>query len=196
MTRKEDVEKVRQILGDAEMVWKRVESQQRVDEENRKAKELREKNEAEARLRATGIVDFFESLRDQGVVKWDHRPVYETKRKVFGEKLVKIQDYLPACILLEGNTVRIFFDDETGPYNVKSYLEGKRLIVEGREKMTVGKDLNMANAVGKAVLEYRNDYDWRGPYKYPEYNLTSADDAYYGNLDGSPGIDFFLKMKV
>jgi hypothetical protein len=185
MTRKEDVEKVRQMVSSTEAERKKQAGIEATRDLEYRNQQLREVKLAEERLKSTGIVDFFEKLRDQGIVKWDHRPVYKLKRTFWGEKLVKIKDYLPACILLEENTVRIFFDNETGPYNVKSYLEGERLIVEGREKMVVGKSLNMADVISKAILKPRNDYSWRGLYEYPEYQLSFPEN----NPDGC-----FLKM--
>ena len=70
----------------------------------------------EAMLRATGVVDLFEELRDSRVVKLSKEPVFELRREkgFWGvrETKVKISDYTPASITwcLEKSEILIDFD--------------------------------------------------------------------------------------
>lgn len=53
----------------------------------------------EARLRATGVVDLFEALRDSGVLRYSETPQFEERKTWYGKKYsIKIADYEPARV--------------------------------------------------------------------------------------------------
>lgn len=69
------------------------------------------------RLRATGVVDLFEGLRDAGILKYDEKPVYGYRKKphwLLGDvdDWTKISDYTPARVefLSDGTGVSIIFN--------------------------------------------------------------------------------------
>lgn len=162
MTRKEDVEKVRQIVSDVEGRKREALDKERMIHESKVAESLRRQKEDEVRFRATGIVDLFEAIRDEGVVKYGDWPVYETRevRRFLGsgQVRVKVGDYKPAHVVMcGGNSVSILFGCSGGHVKVVracfNYLNKGLFVVKGREKMVVGKDLSMADAVGRAISD-------------------------------------------
>ena len=141
MTRKEDVERVRQIVKSANEIKKRQADDQGIAETSRMSKELQKKGDSEAGIRATGIVDLFEAIRDEEVVRGSYGG--------YG--------YSPADVEVQGCMVSIRFDIfRTNYHLVEARLEDGLLVVEGEEKMIVGKNLGMADAVGKAIANPRH----------------------------------------
>lgn len=119
MTKEEDLKKIRQVVESAILARNKL-----LDDTKRKNLEdgIRLRQEYESRLRATGVVNLFENIRDEGIV---------TGAGVTVESR--------AAWLKWGNVL------------VQAYLENGSLVVHGNERYVVGKSISMLDAVGKAI---------------------------------------------
>lgn len=153
MSKEEDLTRIRQIIGNARDLERRRVEAERIDQFNRKERENRERIEAEKRLRETGIIDLLESMRDQGIVKSSDAPLFDFKNGFFGQMRVKVAEYCPAKIEIQGDYARIMFNDSGSGYDfVGVSFKNNVLVVSGREEYIVGRGLSMAEAVAGAIL--------------------------------------------
>jgi len=151
MTRKEDIERVRQIVSGAEMDKREWVDDQKIAQANESANKFQKKKESEARLRATGVVDLFEKIK--------------------GEHVVEYRNGIPAIVEVDGGIVDLVFNCSPGylhygdicvdEHYIEAKLEHSELIISGREEMVVGIELSMADAVGKAIVDPK---EHRGRY--------------------------------
>lgn len=127
------------------------------------ADEIQKKIDDDLRIKATGIINLFEDIRDEGIVKYSSSPEFEEKESnPSGKKVVvgvKVRDYTPASILIDEDGAKMIFnhcDINSTDYEydiIEVYFENNLLIVQGREKMIVGENLSMSEAVGKALAD-------------------------------------------
>ena len=155
MIRKEDVEKIKQQVSEMEKERRKLDE---VIPQERSYADIA--NEAgrisSVKLRETGVVDLMEAIRDEGILKLRDKPsrMVKSVNSLFGERLELIKlDFEPAVIWVKcDGTVTMQFD---GNRLVGAEMEGGSLIVWGEERMVVGKDLSLVDAVGRAILNPR-----------------------------------------
>lgn len=168
MFRTEDAERVRRILNSAEAA-----TQTRISEEQaalakldtaQRADELQKRNENERMLRATGVVTLFEEIRNSGIVTWNNHPIHDEKDVYifFGREKTPVSfiNFEPALVVefYEIGRIGLAFNHGHGSYKetldgIEAYLdEGDELVIEGSDKMQVGINLSLADAVGRAIL--------------------------------------------
>lgn len=108
---------VQKAIAEAEARKAQEAVRQEKEETRREAERQALLAQNEARLRATGIVDLFEQLRDSGVLRMSDKPVIERRPIMFlgieiGQENIKIADYIPASVELgrDNTEVSILFD--------------------------------------------------------------------------------------
>ena len=167
MTRKEDINVITNMVNNERLErTRRLENERIMKErtkENQRLEEQRLKDEAENRLKVTGVVDLFQQIRDEGIVNnGDAYFKIEKGKGIFGkDKQVKV-DFRPAEVKLCGNNVELSW----GRDSVFAYFNNDLLIVEGRNRMVVDKDLALVEAVGRALISphYEEELNTGGDY--------------------------------
>ena len=122
--------------------------------------------ENETRLNETGIVSLFERLRQDKAVIYSPEPEYNsvivTRRRFLGGLETKITrevvlDYTPAKVIVSGPVAELHFDFDRQNRRVSvigaELADGDQLFIVGRERIRVGEDISLKEAVEKALAD-------------------------------------------
>jgi hypothetical protein len=155
--RKEDIEKIRRIVDEDNRKQRVVDSG--LSERKSSAEIANEKGRVAAiKLRKTGVVELMETIRDEGILRMSDKPCvrFEEVNGLFGKRNRRVKcDFEPASVWENGyGMVTIQFDGYSRM--VTARMDGESLVISGEEKVVISDNLNIAEVLGKAILNPEN----------------------------------------
>jgi len=162
MSRKEGVELVRKGIAGVIREREELAKVHKREEDDR----LRMKREVSVRLREIGVIDLFEAIRDEGIVKWSSEPVYETRVVTGAKTLVKVGDFTPAKVEVDdhgGASLAFDYYPEKGYYESGYSTVKVELSIRGNELRVLGRRRYFTSLEGDfgGVLQWTEAYDGR-----------------------------------